>query len=97
MNYLFVFTRAARKSSGNIKLITKFQSKPVPFCSNSKFSTYRLGRSLKHLLERTSDLKKREIGLASIHDHMDTTTAQGRLIFNNFASLAEFERIGEPT
>lgn len=52
----------------------------------------RLGRSLKHLLELTSDFEKREIGLVSIHDHMDTTTAQGRLIFNIFASLAEFER-----
>jgi len=25
-------------------------------------------------------------------DHLDTTTAQGRLMFNLFASLAEFER-----
>jgi hypothetical protein len=57
----------------------------------------RLGRSLKHLLELTSDFEKREIGLVSIHDHMDTTTAQGRLIFNIFALLAEFDRIGEPT
>lgn len=52
----------------------------------------RLGRSLKHLLEMTSDFEKREIGLVSINDHIDTTTAQGRLIFNIFASLAEFER-----
>ncbi|KAA6439683.1 recombinase family protein [Dyadobacter flavalbus] len=52
----------------------------------------RLGRSLKHLLEMTSDLEKRGIGLVSINDSIDTTTAQGRLIFNIFASLAEFER-----
>ncbi|RDB02789.1 recombinase family protein [Runella aurantiaca] len=52
----------------------------------------RLGRSLKHLLEITSDFSKRGIGLVSINDHIDTTTAQGRLIFNIFASLAEFER-----
>ena len=52
----------------------------------------RLGRSLKHLLELTSDFEKRGIGLVSINDHIDTTTAQGRLIFNIFASLAEFER-----
>jgi DNA invertase Pin-like site-specific DNA recombinase len=56
-----------------------------------------LGRSLKHLLELTSDFEKREIGLISIHNHMDTTTAQGRLIFNIFVSLIEFDRIGEPT
>lgn len=29
---------------------------------------------------------------ASLHDHIDTTTSHGRLIFNIFASLAEFER-----
>ncbi|WP_285546212.1 recombinase family protein [Dyadobacter frigoris] len=52
----------------------------------------RLGRSLKHLLEMTSDFEKRGIGLVSINDSIDTTTAQGRLIFNIFASLAEFER-----
>ncbi len=52
----------------------------------------RLGRSLKHLLEMTSNFEKRGIGLVSINDHIDTTTAQGRLIFNIFASLAEFER-----
>lgn len=52
----------------------------------------RLGRSLKHLLEMASDFEKRGIGLVSINDHIDTTTTQGRLIFNIFASLAEFER-----
>lgn len=52
----------------------------------------RLGRSLKHLLEMTAGFEKRGIGLVSINDHIDTTTAQGRLIFNIFASLAEFER-----
>ncbi|PWJ58081.1 resolvase-like protein [Dyadobacter jejuensis] len=51
----------------------------------------RLGRSLKHLLEMTSDFEKRGIGLVSINDHIDITTAQGRFIFNIFASLAEFE------
>ncbi|MDC9598568.1 recombinase family protein [Xenorhabdus anantnagensis] len=32
------------------------------------------------------------IGLKSLHDPVDTTNAQGRLVFNIFASLAEFER-----
>jgi DNA invertase Pin-like site-specific DNA recombinase len=52
----------------------------------------RLGRSLKHLLELTSGFEKRGVGLVSLNDHIDTTTAQGRLIFNIFASLSEFER-----
>lgn len=35
---------------------------------------------------------EREIGLISLNDPIDTTTPQGRLVFNIFASLAEFER-----
>jgi DNA invertase Pin-like site-specific DNA recombinase len=32
------------------------------------------------------------VGLKSLNDPIDTTTAQGRLVFNIFGSLAEFER-----
>ncbi|MGA7393136.1 MAG: recombinase family protein [Terrimicrobiaceae bacterium] len=52
----------------------------------------RLGRSLKHLIEVVNELMTRKIGLKSLNDPIDTTTPQGRLIFNLFASLAEFER-----
>ena len=52
----------------------------------------RLGRSLKHLVELVAELNQRDIGLRSLNDPIDTTTAQGRLVFNIFASLAEFER-----
>ena len=52
----------------------------------------RLGRSLTHLLAIVTDLITRQIGLKSLNDPIDTTTPQGRLIFNLFASLAEFER-----
>lgn len=52
----------------------------------------RLGRSLKHLVELIHTLMERNIGLCSLNDPIDTTTSQGRLVFNIFASLAEFER-----
>jgi len=52
----------------------------------------RLGRSLKHLVTLTNELMERQIGLISLNDPIDTTTPQGRLVFNIFASLAEFER-----
>lgn len=52
----------------------------------------RLGRSLKHLIELVYQLMQRDIGLQSLSDPIDTTTPQGRLTFNIFASLAEFER-----
>ena len=52
----------------------------------------RMGRSLKHLVELVGSLMERKIGLLSLNDPIDTTSAQGRLVFNLFASLAEFER-----
>lgn len=52
----------------------------------------RLGRSLKHLVELVYQLMQNDVGLLSLNDPIDTTTAQGRLTFNIFASLAEFER-----
>ena len=52
----------------------------------------RLGRSLKHLVELINYLIEKKVWLKSLNDPIDTTTAQGRLIFNIFSSLAEFER-----
>jgi DNA invertase Pin-like site-specific DNA recombinase len=52
----------------------------------------RLARSLKDLLAMVNEFKEKKIGFISLNDPIDTTTAQGRLIFNIFGSLAEFER-----
>ena len=52
----------------------------------------RLGRSLKHLVQLVHDLMEKGVGLQSLNDPIDTTSAQGRLTFNIFAVLAEFER-----
>jgi DNA invertase Pin-like site-specific DNA recombinase len=52
----------------------------------------RLGRSLKELIGLINDFQAKGVGFKSLNDAIDTTTAQGRLIFNIFASLAEFER-----
>lgn len=52
----------------------------------------RLGRSLHHLVKIVNDLNSKNVGLVTLNDPIDTTTAQGRLMFNVFASLAEFER-----
>jgi DNA invertase Pin-like site-specific DNA recombinase len=52
----------------------------------------RLGRSLRHLIDTITDLQERGIGFKSLTESIDTTTSGGRLIFNIFASLAEFER-----
>jgi DNA invertase Pin-like site-specific DNA recombinase len=54
----------------------------------------RLGRDLKHLINTVDDLNKRKVGfkvVAGAGAQIDTTTANGRLIFGIFAALAEFE------
>ncbi|BCG64634.1 MAG: hypothetical protein methR_P2423 [Methyloprofundus sp.] len=52
----------------------------------------RLGRSLQHLLEVINDLENKGIGFTSLTESIDTTTSTGKLVFNIFGSLAEFER-----
>jgi len=52
----------------------------------------RLARSLKQLIETVEDFEKRNIGLKSITESIDTTTSGGKLIFHIFGALAEFER-----
>jgi DNA invertase Pin-like site-specific DNA recombinase len=37
-------------------------------------------------------LRGRGIGFRSLTEALDTTTAQGRLVFHMFSALAEFER-----
>jgi DNA invertase Pin-like site-specific DNA recombinase len=52
----------------------------------------RLGRSLRHLIDTTTDLNDRGIGFQSVTERIDTTTSGGKLIFHIFGALAEFER-----
>ncbi len=55
----------------------------------------RLGRDLRHLVNLVHDLTTRGVGLRVLAGEgaaIDTTTANGRLMFGFFAALAEFER-----
>src|ERR687896_1060472 len=52
----------------------------------------RLGRSLKDLIERITDLHSRNIGFKSLTENIDTTTSGGKILFHIFGALAEFER-----
>jgi DNA invertase Pin-like site-specific DNA recombinase len=52
----------------------------------------RLGRSLQQLIEIVKLLEERGIGLRSLKESIDTTSAGGKLVFHLFGALAEFER-----
>lgn len=52
----------------------------------------RLGRSLIDLLATVSQLDSRGVGFKSLTESIDTTTSGGRLVFQIFGAMAEFER-----
>lgn len=52
----------------------------------------RLARSLPQLIETVAMMEQQGVGLRSLTESIDTTTAGGRLIFHVFGALAEFER-----
>jgi DNA invertase Pin-like site-specific DNA recombinase len=57
----------------------------------------RLGRDLKHLVDIVDDLNHRGIGLkvlAGAGAQIDTTTANGKLVFGIFAALADYAECG---
>jgi DNA invertase Pin-like site-specific DNA recombinase len=52
----------------------------------------RLGRSLQELLEIVEQLKRKGIGLMSLEEKIDTSSAAGELVFHVFGAIAHFER-----
>ena len=52
----------------------------------------RLGRSLPELLALVENLSRRDVGLRSLAEQIDTASAAGRLVLHVFGALAEFER-----
>jgi DNA invertase Pin-like site-specific DNA recombinase len=52
----------------------------------------RLGRSLTELVSIINNLHDNGIAFESLTEHIDTSSASGKLMFQFFAALAEFER-----
>lgn len=52
----------------------------------------RLARSLTQLVGMVNDLRAWGVGLVTVRDSIDTATANGRMVFGLFATIAEFER-----
>jgi DNA invertase Pin-like site-specific DNA recombinase len=52
----------------------------------------RFARSLRQLVNSLEEFRALNIEFISIHEGVDTSTPNGRLVFGIFASIAEFER-----
>src|SRR6202008_2807688 len=52
----------------------------------------RVARSLRQLVNALEEFRSLGIEFISLHEGVDTSTPNGRLIFGIFASIAEFER-----
>jgi len=52
----------------------------------------RFARSLRQLVNALEDFRAVGIDFVSLHEGVDTSTPNGRLVFGIFASIAEFER-----
>ena len=52
----------------------------------------RLGRSLKHLITLIDEFHQRGINFRSLSEGIDTRTPAGKMVFQIFGAVAEFER-----
>jgi len=52
----------------------------------------RMSRSLLHLLQVVQELEERDIGIVSLRESIDTTSATGRLFLSIMGAVAQMER-----
>jgi DNA invertase Pin-like site-specific DNA recombinase len=55
------------------------------------YSLSRLARSIRHLLDIADDLQRREIGLRSVTEALDTSSPGGKFVFTIMGALSEME------
>ena len=51
----------------------------------------RIARSLRHLVETAATLEEKGVGLRSLSEEIDSTSPGGRLVFNLFGAVGQFE------
>jgi DNA invertase Pin-like site-specific DNA recombinase len=52
----------------------------------------RLGRSLRELINTVAKLGERKVVLKSVRENINTSTSLGKMVFNIFALMSEYER-----
>src|SRR3954454_19559278 len=87
-----IFTDTASGAQAERKGLTDALSFVRPGDTLVVWKLDRLGRSLKDLITRITELETRKIGFKSLTENIDTTTSGGKLIFHIFGALAEVER-----
>ena len=89
--YADVISGAREQRPGLDRLLADAHGRKFDLLSLWKLD--RLGRSLVHLVQVVDTLFSRGIDVVSATEpHLDSTTPQGRLLRNIFASVAEYER-----
>ena len=81
--------------SGSIKERPELMNAMAYIRENDEFVVWkldRLGRSIKDLINWMNIFQERKINFISLQENINTNTATGKMIFNIFATLAEFER-----
>ncbi|WP_308115527.1 MULTISPECIES: recombinase family protein [unclassified Rhodococcus (in: high G+C Gram-positive bacteria)] len=87
-----IFTDTASGSTTARPALTELLATLLPGDTLCVWRLDRLGRNLPHLIELVTSLRARGVLFASVTEQIDTTTANGELIFHIFGALASFER-----
>jgi DNA invertase Pin-like site-specific DNA recombinase len=87
-----VFTETASGTRPDRPVLTQVLDQLRPGDTLVVWRLDRPGRSLRHLVDTVTGLADRGIGFRSLQEAIDTTTPGGKLVFQVFAALAEFER-----
>ncbi|MGP9651504.1 recombinase family protein [Glutamicibacter sp. AOP38-B1-38] len=87
-----IFTDAASGSLESRPELDKLLGQIRPGDTLVVWRLDRLGRSIRHLNNHIDVLQQQGIEFKSLQENIDTSSYGGRLVFNIFAPLAEFER-----
>ncbi len=91
------YSAASRKRPALKRLLSEAAQKRFEVVLVYKID--RLSRSLKDLIDIVAELNESDVGFKSCTELIDTTRPEGRLMFHQFGSIAQYERelIGQRT